>query len=133
MMSDEKKPKETWPEVQAEVSKVEGNAESDSAAAADGEDRTNFFVWLLVACSSISGLLFGAFSIQFSVLSISSAITYTVINVRITVNRLRHWRYLRHTRYHWLRPWPNGALLWTKGRLSWYCCTQEVGLTDLFQ
>lgn len=74
MTLDEKKLKGTWPEAQAEVSKdahsdplqkAEGNAESDSAVVADGEDRTNFFVWLLVTCSSISGLLFGAFSIQF--------------------------------------------------------------------
>ena len=73
MTFDEKKPRETWPEVQAEVSKddhsdpsqgAEGNAEPDSAVVVDGEDRTNFFVWLLVACSSISGLLFGVFFIQ---------------------------------------------------------------------
>lgn len=26
---------------------------------AEGEERTNYFIWLLVACSTISGLLFG--------------------------------------------------------------------------
>ena len=29
---------------------------------AEGEERTNYFIWLLVACSTISGLLFGEYS-----------------------------------------------------------------------
>ena len=68
-MLDEKKSGEKWQDVQAEVSKhdhpdppANGGVELDSAAFADGEDRISFFVWLLVACSSISGLLFGRFS-----------------------------------------------------------------------
>ena len=74
MTLDEKKSRETWQDPQAEVSKdgnsdplqeTKDNAGSDSAVVTDGEDRVNFFVWLLVACSSISGLLFGASSIQF--------------------------------------------------------------------
>jgi len=28
---------------------------------AEGEERTTWFVWILVLCSTISGLLFGAF------------------------------------------------------------------------
>lgn len=32
---------------------------SELVVVAEGEERTTFFVWLLVACSSISGLLFG--------------------------------------------------------------------------
>jgi len=32
---------------------------SDAAVIAEGEDHITFYVWLLVACSSISGLLFG--------------------------------------------------------------------------
>jgi len=39
--------------------RAKGSAELDSAIVVDGEDRTSLFVWLLVACSSISGLLFG--------------------------------------------------------------------------
>lgn len=35
---------------------------SEMVVVAEGEERTTFFVWLLVACSSISGLLFGASS-----------------------------------------------------------------------
>ncbi|RXW24606.1 hypothetical protein EST38_g1204 [Candolleomyces aberdarensis] len=30
---------------------------------AEGEERTNYFIWLLVACSTISGLLFGEYSL----------------------------------------------------------------------
>jgi len=67
-MLEEKKPMGARQDVQAEDLKgdhsdrleAKGDAESDSAVVVDGEDRTNLFVWLLVACSSISGLLFGA-------------------------------------------------------------------------
>lgn len=31
---------------------------------AEGEERTTWFVWILVLCSTISGLLFGAFSVH---------------------------------------------------------------------
>ena len=67
-MSGEEKSKETLQDVQAELSKhgrsgplegTKGEVKPDSVVVADGEDRINFFVWLLVACSSISGLLFG--------------------------------------------------------------------------
>jgi hypothetical protein len=34
---------------------------SELVVVAEGEERTSYFVWLLVACSSISGLLFGRF------------------------------------------------------------------------
>ena len=70
-MLDEKEPRETWREPQVGISsgndhsepprEPKGGVESDSVIVADGEDRTNFFVWILVACSSISGLLFGGF------------------------------------------------------------------------
>jgi SP family myo-inositol transporter-like MFS transporter 13 len=33
---------------------------------AEGEERTNYFIWLLVACSTISGLLFGEYSLYIS-------------------------------------------------------------------
>lgn len=69
-MQDEKESREKWQDIQVEgtrdsnsdpLEETKDNAGSDS----DGEDRVNFFIWLLVACSSISGLLFGASSIQF--------------------------------------------------------------------
>jgi len=74
MMQDEKKSREKWQDIQADGSRdgnsdplqeTKDNAGSDTAVVTDGEDRVNFFIWLLVACSSISGLLFGASSIQF--------------------------------------------------------------------
>jgi hypothetical protein len=34
---------------------------SELAVAAEGEERTTWFVWILVLCSTISGLLFGMF------------------------------------------------------------------------
>jgi len=70
MMLDEKKPRGAWQDAQADVSQhghseppeeTKGGVESGSAVVADGEDRINFFAWLLVACSSIPGFLFGAF------------------------------------------------------------------------
>lgn len=35
---------------------------SELAVVAEGEERTTMFVWILVMCSTISGLLFGALS-----------------------------------------------------------------------
>lgn len=32
---------------------------SELAVIAEGEDKTSWFIWLLVCCTSISGLLFG--------------------------------------------------------------------------
>jgi len=70
MMLDEKRSRGTWQDAQADVSQhghseppeeTKGGVESGSATVTDGEDGINFFAWLLVACSSISGLLFGAF------------------------------------------------------------------------
>ena len=34
---------------------------SDYAVTIEGEERTTWFVWLLVCCCTISGLLFGGF------------------------------------------------------------------------
>ena len=49
-----------------ETSKIEDIADnlaageiSELVVVAEGEERTTWFVWLLVFCSSISGLLFG--------------------------------------------------------------------------
>jgi SP family myo-inositol transporter-like MFS transporter 13 len=33
---------------------------NELAVVAEGEERTTWFVWILVMCSTISGLLFGA-------------------------------------------------------------------------
>ena len=128
-MLDEKKLRETC---QAGISEdgnsvplqeTKGDAGLDSAVVVDGEDRVNFFVWLLVACSSISGLLFGASSIQFIPLLSVHDHSHTngpsiVINVCTAVNRLRHWCHLWCARYHRFRSRSNGALLWSKGLLS---------------
>ncbi|KAL6309485.1 general substrate transporter [Sparassis latifolia] len=43
-----------------DISRKNGAGEiSELAVVVDGEDRTTWFVWLLVCCTSISGLLFG--------------------------------------------------------------------------
>ena len=39
---------------------------------AEGEERTSWFIWLLVLCSAISGLLFGAYPHPSFVLAISA-------------------------------------------------------------
>jgi SP family myo-inositol transporter-like MFS transporter 13 len=39
--------------------KIGAGEVSELVVAAEGEERTTWFVWLLVFCSSISGLLFG--------------------------------------------------------------------------
>lgn len=120
MMLDEKKSRETSQDIQAELSKdgnsdplqeAKGNAGSDDAAFVDGEDRVNFFVWLLVACSSISGLLFGA--PQFIPASRLRSLTYGAVNFR-----LRYWCHLWCACYHRFRSWSNGALLWSEGLFS---------------
>ena len=47
------------------VEDIEGAAASgeisEAMVVAEGEERTSWFVWLLVACTSISGLLFGTY------------------------------------------------------------------------
>ncbi|KAF7798166.1 hypothetical protein EIP86_009383 [Pleurotus ostreatoroseus] len=43
-----------------DIAQLNANGEiSELAVIAEGEERTTWFVWLLVACTSISGLLFG--------------------------------------------------------------------------
>ena len=47
-------------EYKEEESTGHGHAEiSEMTVIAEGEERTTWFVWLLVMCCSISGLLFG--------------------------------------------------------------------------
>lgn len=38
---------------------TEAGGISEFSVVAEGEERTTWFVWILVCCSSISGLLFG--------------------------------------------------------------------------
>jgi MFS transporter, SP family, solute carrier family 2 (myo-inositol transporter), member 13 len=40
---------------------------SELVVVAEGEERTTLFVWLLIFCSSISGLLFGEFSTTYRI------------------------------------------------------------------
>lgn len=57
---DEKR--QTKDKTQDELYEVRGNAAADIsqyAAVAEVEKNTTWFVWLLVACCTISGLLFG--------------------------------------------------------------------------
>ena len=43
-----------------DISQTNASGEiSEVAVVAEGEERTTWFVWLLVLCTSISGLLFG--------------------------------------------------------------------------
>lgn len=39
---------------------------NELAVVAEGEERTTWFVWILVMCSTISGLLFGEWILQIS-------------------------------------------------------------------
>ncbi|KAF9813399.1 hypothetical protein IEO21_05633 [Rhodonia placenta] len=49
-----------YDEVAEDISKINAAGEiSELAVVAEGEERTTWFVWLLVCCTSISGLLFG--------------------------------------------------------------------------
>ena len=56
---------------------------SELAVVAEGEERTTWFVWILVICSTISGLLFGAWR-RFSYCDPGSLGC-----------RLRHWSHIR--------------------------------------
>ncbi|CCM01999.1 uncharacterized protein FIBRA_04073 [Fibroporia radiculosa] len=57
---DDLKDEKIYDEVSEDVSKTNANGEiSELAVIVEGEERTTWFVWLLVCCTSISGLLFG--------------------------------------------------------------------------
>lgn len=48
-----------------DIAQLNANGEiSELAVIAEGEERTTWFVWMLVACTSISGLLFGAWCVS---------------------------------------------------------------------
>lgn len=51
--------------------KTENGEISELTVVAEGEERVTWFIWILIACSSISGLLFGTHSSWASALSFS--------------------------------------------------------------
>ncbi|KAI0342397.1 general substrate transporter [Trametopsis cervina] len=56
---DSKESRQSYIEAE-DISKLtEAGEISELAVVAEGEDKTNWFIWLLVLCTSISGLLFG--------------------------------------------------------------------------
>ena len=74
------------------------------AVAAEGEERTTWFVWVLVACSTISGLLFGASRAHL-------AFRFTIeLPIRL---RLRYRCHIRRSGHHWIRPGSRTFIQWT--------------------
>ncbi|PCH37438.1 general substrate transporter [Wolfiporia cocos MD-104 SS10] len=60
IVKDDKSDLKGYDELSEDVSKTNAAGEiSELAVVAEGEERTTLFVWLLVCCTSISGLLFG--------------------------------------------------------------------------
>jgi len=55
---------------------------NELAVVAEGEERTTWFVWILVICSTISGLLFGAWR------------CFSNCHPRSLGCRLRHWSHI---------------------------------------
>lgn len=49
----------SYEDIEGISSTVASGVISEALVVAEGEERTTWFVWLLVACASISGLLFG--------------------------------------------------------------------------
>ena len=67
---------------------------SEYAVVAEGEERTTWFIWVLIACSSISGLLFGVFLV---------APFHLVRRLRLgNWARIRHWCDFWCSRLYWL-------------------------------
>ena len=73
------------------VNNINNGEISDIVVVAEGEERTTWFVWMLVLCSSISGLLFGAYSrLHFEAFAHSY------------LSRLRYRRHFRRTSVDWI-------------------------------
>jgi hypothetical protein len=83
---------------------------SEYAVTIEGEEQTTWFVWLLVCCCTISGLLFGQFK---------ASSFWPRVLMRCRTFRLRHRRYLRCTRDDQGRPRASCPLEWTKGEGFW--------------
>ena len=58
-MSSEKKERPETSKIEDIADNLAAGEISELVVVAEGEERTTWFVWLLVLCSSISGLLFG--------------------------------------------------------------------------
>lgn len=43
------------------IADLKGGEINEFAVIIEGEEKTTWFVWILVACASISGLLFGVY------------------------------------------------------------------------
>ena len=63
-MSSEKKERPETSKIEDIADNLAAGEISELVVVAEGEERTTWFVWLLVFCSSISGLLFGAYPIH---------------------------------------------------------------------
>jgi SP family myo-inositol transporter-like MFS transporter 13 len=82
---------------------------SEAAVVAEGEEKTTWFVWALVCCCSVSGLLFGAFTCDILILVVPCSRPWI---------RLRHWCHLWRSSQHWNRfGWPS-AYQWPQGMFS---------------
>ncbi|KAL0945877.1 hypothetical protein HGRIS_012160 [Hohenbuehelia grisea] len=57
--SEDEKERGVRADLQDVISDIDDNEINELAVVAEGEERTSWFVWILVACSTISGLLFG--------------------------------------------------------------------------
>ncbi len=44
------------------VNDIESGEINELAVVAEGEEKTSWFVWTLVTCAAVSGLLFGAYT-----------------------------------------------------------------------
>ena len=73
------------------VNNINNGEISEIVVVAEGEERTTWFVWMLVLCSSISGLLFGAYlCLHFEVFAHSYLF------------RLRYRGHFRRTSVYWI-------------------------------
>jgi hypothetical protein len=55
---------------------------NELAVVAEGEERTTWFIWVLVICSTISGLLFGSWK------------RFSRYDLGLLGRRIRHWSYI---------------------------------------
>lgn len=64
------------------IKDIDSGEINELAVVAEGEEKTSWFVWTLVTCAAVSGLLFGALSLR-------------VLSAKISHSRrLRYWCYL---------------------------------------
>lgn len=80
---------------------------NELSVVAEGEERTTWFIWVLVTCSTISGLLFG-----------EPVRPCQTILRSIIIFRLWHRRYIRSFSRYWFWSWSITSIWWSKGRLT---------------